>query len=246
MYVPSTSLQFQFQSTEGGMELYCKAGPDGTAVGDCPFAHYVRLVLEEKGLDYEHKPTVAETKPIWLLEHYQGKLPALRHRKECYVDSDVICEYLDYFFPTTPLNVGTKQATEAAQDAVSGLFPAIAKYLKHTPDGDSEDTELLSALIEKLTHLEEYLLHKKNQKESGSSSELFMVGDQVTLQDCSLAPKLYHLQSGVEAFKKQIINIPVQYPAVQEYMDGFFARDSFQKTAYPKETVAWGWGNARK
>jgi glutathione S-transferase len=234
-----------FSPTEGGMELYCKAGPDGTSVGDCPFAHYVRLVLEEKGLDYKLIPTVPETKPVWLIEHYQGKMPALRHRKECYVDSDVICEYLDYFFPATPLQ-GTKQATDLAQDAVTGLFPAIAKYLKHTPDGDAEDVELLSKLVEKLTHLDTFLVNKKNQQKDGSSSSLFMVGDQVTLQDCSLAPKLYHLQSGVEAFKGQAINLPVQYPAVQVYMDGFFARDSFKNTAYPKETVAWGWGNARK
>lgn len=226
------------------MELYCKAGPDGTAVGDCPFAHYVRLVLEEKGLDYELKPVVPETKPVWLMEYYQGKMPALRHRKECYVDSDVICEYLDFFFPGVPLNAGSKQATELAVDATAGLFPAIAKYLKHTPDGDAEDTELLSELVEKLTHLETFLTNKKNQLDADAA--LFIVGDQVTLQDCSLAPKLYHLQSGVEAFKGQAINIPVQYPAVQCYMDGFFARDSFQNTSYPKEMVAWGWGNARK
>jgi hypothetical protein len=55
---------FFFAPTEGGMELYCKAGPDGTETGDCPFAHYVRLVLEEKGLDSELKPTVPETKPV--------------------------------------------------------------------------------------------------------------------------------------------------------------------------------------
>jgi glutathione S-transferase len=222
------------------MELYCKAGPDGAAVGDCPFAHFVRLVMEEKGLDYVLIPTVAETKPVWLLEHYQGKLPALRHRKECYVDSDVICEYLDFFFPATPL-AGSKAATDAAQDAVEGLFPAIAKYLKHTPDGDAEDLELRSLLEAKLTILETFLVDK-----SGKSSSLFMVGDSVTLPDCSLAPKLYHLQSGLEAFKGASIDLSVQYPAVKAYMDAFFARDSFQKTAYPKETVAWGWGNARK
>jgi glutathione S-transferase len=224
------------------MELYCKAGPDGTVVGDCPFAHFVCLVLEEKGLDYTLIPTVPETKPVWLLEHYQGKLPALRHRKECYVDSDVICEYLDFFFPATPLAGGSKADTEQAQDAVQGLFPSIAKYLKHTPDGDEEDLELLSALEEKLTSLETFLVDKSDK------SSLFMVGDSVSLQDCSLAPKLYHLQSGLEAFKggAATMDLPVQFPAVNAYMDAFFARDSFQKTAYPKETVAWGWGNARK
>ncbi len=27
------------------MDLYLKAGPDGKSVGDCPFAHNVRMVL---------------------------------------------------------------------------------------------------------------------------------------------------------------------------------------------------------
>lgn len=34
------------------MELYIKAGPNDGEVGDCPFAHYVRCVLEFKGLQY--------------------------------------------------------------------------------------------------------------------------------------------------------------------------------------------------
>jgi glutathione S-transferase len=223
------------------MTLYCKAGPDGTLVGDCPFAHYVRLVLEERGLEYDIVPTVPETKPVWLIEHYQGKMPALRHRKEAYVESDVICEYLEFFFPVEQKSMSKKaqkEATEEAENAVAGLFPSIAKYLKHTPDGDADDEELKSELQEKLTLLETHL--------ENSNNKLFMVGEQVSLQDCSLAPKLYHLQSGLEAFKGKAIDLPGQYPAVQAYMDAFFARESFQKTVYPKETVAWGWGNARK
>ena len=60
------------------MTLYVKAGPDGKSLGDCPFAHYVRMVLEVKGLEYELKPSVQDTKPSWLIEYYDGKMPALR------------------------------------------------------------------------------------------------------------------------------------------------------------------------
>lgn len=37
------------------MELYIKAGPNDGEVGDCPFAHYVRCVLEFKGIQYQVK-----------------------------------------------------------------------------------------------------------------------------------------------------------------------------------------------
>ena len=31
------------------MDLYLKAGPSGSDLGDCPFAHYVRMVISIKG-----------------------------------------------------------------------------------------------------------------------------------------------------------------------------------------------------
>ena len=37
---------------QSSMEVYIKAGPSGE-VGDCPFAHFVRCVLNFKGLEYK-------------------------------------------------------------------------------------------------------------------------------------------------------------------------------------------------
>lgn len=33
--------------TGPNIELYCKAGADGQSLGDCPFAHYVQVLLRE-------------------------------------------------------------------------------------------------------------------------------------------------------------------------------------------------------
>lgn len=223
------------------MTLYCKAGPDGKSLGDCPFTHFVRIVLEEKGLEYELQPCVQDTKPAWLVEFYEGKMPALRHRKECYVESNVIAEYLDFFFKDPPLkpNNNQKAVTEAAESAVEGLFPAVAKYFKHTPDGDEDDDQLkknLEASLEKLNH------HLSNTNNGGP----YLTGAAFSLLDCSLAPKLYHLQIGVASFKDNAIDLALQFPAVAAYMDHVFHRPSFQNTVYPPDVVTWGWGNARK
>ena len=40
---------FEFEEI---MELYIKAGKIDGEVGDCPFAHYVRCVMNYKKLDY--------------------------------------------------------------------------------------------------------------------------------------------------------------------------------------------------
>jgi len=239
---------------EGGMTVYLKAGPDGKSVGDCPFAHYVRIVLEEKGLDYDVRPSTGETKPTWLVENYEGKLPALRHRRECYVESDVIAEYLDFFFQDPPMSVSSADNGDAAAVAVEGLFPAVARYLKHTPDGDEEDEELKTNLEVVLDRLNFHLgtvsttatVTGEEISPEKQDEPCFLTGvNRLTLMDCSLAPKLYHLEAGLSAFKGNAIDIGKQFPNVRTYMNNMFSRPSFQKSSYPQDTIVWGWGNAR-
>lgn len=206
--------------------MYCKAGPDGVAMGDCPFCHSVRLVLEELNLDYEVIPTTPETKPKWLVDHFEGKLPALRHRKECYTESSVIVDYLLFFFGKN------KEVAQTNSNEVAGLFPAMAQFLKHTPDNDDTDLELRDNLKIILQQLDDHLVGKQ-----------FWNGAAFTQADCKVAPQLYHLQCGITAFQKQIdLN---EYVNLSQYMANLFARPSFQATVYPKEMVEWGWSNAR-
>jgi len=218
------------------MTLYLKAAEDKTSVGDCPFAHFVRLVLEEKGLPYEVKPTPPEGKPEWLVEHYGGKMPALRHRKECYVESNVIASYLDYFFAEPSLKPSSSEAEKLAEQALERFFPAVANYLK-----DKEDTEeTFVAITNKLQEFESHLASMSNAEES------YLCGPDFTLLDCRLVPQLYHLQVGIDGFKNGSPNLPQSYPKTYAYLQRAMARPSFQETVYPPETVLWGWGNARK
>jgi glutathione S-transferase len=209
------------------MTLYLKAAEDGSSVGDCPFAHAVRLVLEEKQLEYDLEPCVPDSKPDWLVDLYEGKMPALRHRKECYVESSVISEYLDFFFRTPSL----KAKGVENEEVLEGFFPAVAQYLK-----DVDDTEeKLDQLKVKLSSLDEHLKDRE-----------FVCGDQFTLLDCRLLPQLYHLQVGSEGFKKGIPSLETdEYPHLSKYYQLASQRPSFQTTVYPPETVLWGWGNAR-
>ena len=82
------------------MELFVKAGPEGTDIGDCPFAQYNRMVLAAKGVSYTTTPCTADTKSDWLVESYEGKMPCLLHEGEARVESEDIslCMY-DSAFP---------------------------------------------------------------------------------------------------------------------------------------------------
>jgi glutathione S-transferase len=237
----SADMTSLFATSEGGMTLYCKAGPDGPGqIGDCPFCHFVRLVLEEKGLEYELIPATKDSKPKWLVDQYEGKMPALRHRKECYVESDVIVAYLDFFFAKETNEKVSNDAESAAQAILDGFFPTVAKYLKHTPDGDDGDLALRDDLETKLGALNEHLTALDDR----STVTGLSVDQPLSLIDCKLAPQLYHCAVGVEAFKGW--RIREKYPAVQDYLRAVMSRPSWKATEYPVSTITWGWGNARQ
>lgn len=223
------------------MTLYLKAGPspDGATltVGDCPFAHAVRLVLEEKGLTYEVQPCSPDTKPEWLVDYYEGKMPALRHRKECYVESSVIMEYLEFFFSSKSYPSLTPPRKCNGEEVLDGFFPAVAQYLKDTSDGTAgENDEKLQNLRIKLQGIEDHL---------ANTDGAFLCGDDFSLLDCRLAPQLYHLNVACQEFKGGIPNWKEDYQLLQVYYERCISRPSFQATLYPEETIIWGWTNAR-
>ncbi|KAL7528886.1 hypothetical protein ACHAWF_002754 [Thalassiosira exigua] len=219
----------------GGMTLYVKPAADGASVGDCPFAHFVRMVLAEKGLAYDLVPSTPESKPRWLADDYGGKMPALRHRKECYVDSEVIAQYLDFFFQEPELSAGSAETEEAAT-AVEGFFPAMARFVKDEGTDDEEASEKRAALEGKLGVLEGHL-----GKEGRTGRYLVGDGEKFTLLDCSMAPKLYAMDVCLREIKGNAVDMG-KYPMVRKYMDALFERPSFRSTVeYGPETVVWGW-----
>jgi len=235
---------------QGEMTLYLKAGPDPSLPGDCPFAQTTRMVLSEKNLPYTLRPTTPETKPSWLLDFYGGALPALRHRKECYVESDVVCQYLEFFFEGEEggLSSYSKRAMRNSGDLIEGFFGSVAKYLKYAGDvGDGNDLILRGDVEDQLKQLEVYLDGDVDGGDEGSRAGPYLVGDgeRFTLVDCQLGPKLYHLMIGLKAFKEDAIDLEDSFPLVHGYYKAVLERPSFQETIVDEETVVWGWTNAR-
>jgi len=233
----------------GGMSLYIKPGIEDKSHGDCPFAQYIRMVMEELGLEHEVLPVTPEDKPQWLLEHYEGKLPCLRHRSEAYVESDVIVQYLDYFFGKDKLlGVGSKEERETAAEAAD-LFGNIVRFFKCVVDFDGPEKNIdhLLALNVALRGLERHL---SIEGRDGP----FLTGDGAVFSamDCSLMPKLYHLEIGLRTFKANEnegippIDLIIEYPKINEYMEHVKLLDSWKKTVYPEDVVVWGWSNARE
>ena len=70
----------------------------------CPYAHRTRLVLAEKGLDFELTEIDFKHKPKRFLEISRyGKVPAIVHAGNEVYESAIINEYLEEVFPDPPL-----------------------------------------------------------------------------------------------------------------------------------------------
>jgi len=241
-------------NTEGGMVLFLKAGEDGKSIGDCPFAHYVRMVLEEKKLDYTVRSVTEETKPNWLVDYYQGQLPALRHNKECYIESNIIVSYLDYFFPSD-YEESTKESKtnlkNAEKNALIELFPIVARYLKDVDDSDETYDEVIECLNKLEDHFQK-LCATKGEKNDDDLEWCYLDGTKTNFNqlDCRIIPQLYHLSVGIEEFKNndhtKKPNLKDEYPFIFKYLQNGMERPSFLSTKYDPEVLIWGWNNARK
>ena len=229
--------------------LYLKAGPGdegASALGDCPYAQYVRIVLEEKDVGYVLKPCTLYNKPLWLVQQYGGALPAISHGTEQYVESEICAQYIDFFFSQSSLTPHGMEDIRAAKEASSGIFPSLARYLTHTPDHDEVAEKYRADLEKALGRLEQYLAlrHGSGDGEAGP----YLVGDgrQFSLVDASLAPKLYHMHIGLQWFKDiSTKDMAGRFPLVYRYMKAVFTRPSVKKTMPKSTVIVWGWTNAR-
>jgi glutathione S-transferase len=70
----------------------------------CPFCARVRIVLAEKGVEYEDVQIDLSDRPSWLFEKNPGgKVPVLEEDAFVLPESPVIMEYLEERYPEPPL-----------------------------------------------------------------------------------------------------------------------------------------------
>jgi len=208
------------------MELYLKAGADGQSVGDCPFAHYVRAVLAYKDLPCSVHPCGPSGKPSWLVESHGGKMPCLKTKDDIITESSVIADHINSSHPPI-LPTG-----EDVKAEVGGIFPAMARLVKST----QADPSLEEAFVLAVTRLANVL------KSSGGP---WLLGDSISLADLALGPVLYHASITLAEWHPGALQKMEGLEVVAAYRDRLLALPCVRDTSYPRETVLWGWGQAR-
>jgi RNA polymerase-associated protein len=186
-----------------------------------PFSHRCRIVLFEKGMDFEVIDVDLYNKPedIAVINPY-NRVPVLVDRDLILYESNIINEYIDERFPHPQLM------------PPDPILRARARQLLHT-----FENELFS-------HID---ILEKNQKGSGEKSrahvrdqlvqlapifvkQKFMLGDEFSMLDVAIAPLLWRLEH-------YNIELPKAAANLMKYAERIFSRQGFIDALTPSEKV---------
>jgi glutathione S-transferase len=193
------------------------------------YTRVVRMVCEEKGIDYAliEMPLGA---PEILAIHPFGKMPVLRHGDLALCESKAIATYLDRGFPGPPVippDPGLAALTEQWVSLVNTVMDAtlIRTYLfayafPKTADGKPDRKAIdavMPAVREQLSVLDQAV-----------AATGHLVGDQFTLADINLLPILFYVRQLPEAADALMARTHLS-----AYYDRHAARPSFARTMPP-------------
>lgn len=187
-----------------------------TGVNDI-FSHRVRIVLAEKGINFEGVEVDLSNPPEDLMElNPYGSVPTLVDRDLVLYDAQVIMEYLDERFPHPPLM------------PVDPVSRAHSRMTLHRIQRDWD------SLVEKLQKGRE---KEKAAKELCDSLTViapifdqkpYFMSDELSLLDCAIAPILWRLPA-------YGIKLSPSARPLEIYAERLFAMDSFQASLTEKE-----------
>ncbi len=191
-----------------------------------PFVRKVRLLLAEKGLDYQLEAIAPFGQPAWYREISPlGRIPALRDGDLALADSSVICQYLEERYPEPPNLQG--DARQPRSGALAGKIRRLRDrspgHADDLPQPDTrpamgqacEENDVRRALEEKLPAHFDYL-------ENHLDGRAFFVGERLTLADLAIASQLVNLRHAGENLDEQ------RWPALAAHFARMLERPAMQ------------------
>jgi len=179
-----------------------------------PQSHRTRIVLYEKDVECQVVEVDVKKKPRELGElNPYNTVPTMVDRDLVLYDSNIINEYLDERLPHPPLM------------PVDPVSRAKARLMLMRFDRD-----WYSLLPDLLTHDKRKLANARNTLRDGLTvispvfkEHSFILGEEFSLVDCSLAPILWRLPV-------YQIDLPRQAKPILEYAERIFARKAFRQS----------------
>jgi RNA polymerase-associated protein len=184
----------------------------------CPYSQRCRIVLFEKGMDFEVIDVDVSNKPDDLIElSPDNRLPVLIERDLRLDISNIINEYIDERFPHPQLMpadpVMRARARLFLYNFEEQLFSHIADVEKETKNA----AKARAAIRDGLTMIAPIF-----------AKQPFMLGEEFSMVDVSIAPLLWRLNHyGIE--------LPKQASPLLKYAERIFARPAYIEAMTPSE-----------
>ncbi|MBN3309406.1 CLIC6 protein, partial [Amia calva] len=215
------------------LPLSVQAGSDGESIGNCPFSQRLFMILWLKGVIFNVTTVDLKRKPADLQDLAPGTNPPfVTFNGEVKTDVNKIEEFLEEkLLPPRYPRLAAKHPE--SNSAGNDVFAKFSAYIKNTRK-DANDT-LEKALLKALRRLDEYLstplpeeIDADSADEPSASCRSFLDGEELTLADCNLLPKLHIIK--VVAWKYRGFKIPVEMEGVWRYLHSAYRREEFTNT----------------
>ena len=189
----------------------------------CPFSQRCRIVLYEKGMDFQIIDVDMYDKPedIAAMNPY-NRLPVLVERDLILYEANIINEYIDERFPHPQLMPADPVQRARARLFLFNFEVELFSQIDPVENGNPKQQERARQLLfERLTQLSPVFAKQK-----------YLLGEEFSMLDVALSPLLWRLDYyGVQ--------MPKQAAPLMKYAERLFARPAFSEALTSAEPVSY-------
>ena len=184
----------------------------------CPYSHRCRIVLYEKGMDFEviDVDLMNRAEDIALINPY-NKVPVLVERDLILYEANIINEYIDERFPHPQLMPPDPVMRGRARLFLHRFEQELYSQVDIIEQGGKNADKARAVIRDNLTQLAQILTKQK-----------FLLGDEFSMLDVAIAPLLWRLDHyGIQMGKDAA--------PLMKYAERLFSRQGFIDALTPSE-----------
>jgi RNA polymerase-associated protein len=187
----------------------------------CPFSQRCRIVLYEKGMDFQIIDVDLFNKPedLAVMNPY-NRVPVLVERDLILYESNIINEYIDDRFPHPQLMPADPVMRARARLFLFRFEQELFCHIDTIEKGQQKPADQARILIrDSLTQIAPVFVKQK-----------YMLGDEFSMLDVAIAPLLWRLDY-------YGIQLPKQAAPLMKYSERIFSRPAYIEALTPSEKV---------
>ncbi|QDC43342.1 glutathione S-transferase N-terminal domain-containing protein [Methylophilus medardicus] len=184
-----------------------------------PYSHRCRIVLFEKGMDFEviDVDLTNKTEDLAILNPY-GEVPVLVERDLVLSEANIINEYIDERFPHPQLMPADPVMRARARLFLYNFEKDLFSHIKDIESNDEQVSERARKVVrDNLTQLVPIF-----------AKQSYLMGDEYSMLDVAITPLLWRLgHYGIE--------LPNQAAPLLKYAERLFSRPMYAEAMTPSE-----------